>query len=868
MMLSSYLENDVELRAKRLRIGLILAVTFLPIFAILDFVVYRDAFSNMAFARVVSVAILVAFIPLAKNNRFISVKFLGVMWAVILFLSMDSLIIITEGVFSTYYGGLMLVIVALTVIMPWTIIETIMICVLMVTLYVVAVYIHAYTGLYQMNYIKLANSLFFLIGTSIICVTSSYYNCKLRFKEFCLNYELGLKNDELFEINKIRTEFFANISHEFRTPLTLILGPIKNVIDDHKSEFSSFAKENLDIAKENGFRLLKMVNDLLDVISLENGKTELKIERININEFIKSRVDSMSHMAALKNIQLDKNVCCEEIFIRADENALDKIVINLINNAIKFTQKDGLVEVLTRIYDKKLIIGVVDNGIGIKEENLDIIFDRFRQLDGSSTREFQGTGLGLALVKELTQAQGGVIVVDSKIGKGTAFSVLFDIDNDEGVNDAKSVSLEKSDNLSWIQRNINSSLGVASDEDEILENIRDVEPGVNKDVRVLVVDDEPDMLSFVAKTLNRFGYEVLIARDGEEAIKVAQKEKPDVIILDLMLPNIDGLSVCKTLKEDSNMEFTKIILLTARVDEKSKIQALKNGADDFMVKPFSKDELLLRISNLSKVKKLQSILHQDLVFSKDELKKSLEELRDFQEQLIQSEKLNSIGVLSSGIIHEVNNPLSYAMMALRFLKADSLIGKNEDLKEIVNDVETGMERINNIVGEFKDFVRLGEGGKKEEFLIIEAVKSALKFTIYDYKGIDVRNNIDPNIVVVGSNNHIIQIIINLISNACRAIGKNDDDRKGIIEIGSKILGTRVRIFVKDNGVGMNDEELGKVFESFYTTSDPGKGTGLGLSICNMMVQDHDGTLEVESEIGKGAMFSFDLQVGDGRGGCS
>ena len=858
-LLSSYLEYDIELRRKGSMTGCILSFVLLPLGISLDYFSYPSVLYELFQIRFVASLLifgifLLHYTKVGKRN----VNLLILLWTFSVQFGICYMMFITEKFESPYYAGLNLVILFVSILLPLKMSEVLFLCVSTVILYSLLSIdqFFNFSG-------SLFNNLFFLSLTSVISITSSHYNYKLRLKEFFLNYELEKKNAELSEINKIRTEFFANISHEFRTPLTLILGPIKNVIDDQKSKFSSFAKGNLDIAKENGFRLLKLVNDLLDIISLEEGKENLKIERININEFIKSRVDSMTHMANLKSIKLVKNVLSEEIFIRADENALDKILINLLNNAIKFTQKDGLVEVLMRINDDQIIIAVVDNGIGIKKENLGIIFDRFKQVDSSATREFQGTGLGLALVKELTQKQGGNIVVDSVYGKGTAFSLSFDIDTSDGTNDRKKDIINGQDDLSWIQKNINISTGVASDKDNIYENFDSTDNITCKDVRILIVDDEPDMLSFIAKTLNVNGYEVLIAKDGQEAINVAQKENPDVILLDLMLPNIDGLSVCKILKEDKNLEFTKIILLTARADEKSKIQALKNGADDFMVKPFSKDELLLRISNLSKVKKLQSIQSQDLVLSKDDLKKSLVDLREFQKKLIQSEKLNSIGTLSAGIIHEVNNPLSYAMMALRFLKADALVKDNDDLTEIVHDIESGMERINTIVGEFKNFVRLEEGGQKTDFLIFDIANSALKFTVLECKGVEVKNNIDPNIMVVGSHNHITQILINLITNACRAIEKSKNGNNGLVEIRSEIDGDRVKIIVKDNGIGMSKEELGKIFDTFYTNSEFGKGTGLGLSICSSMVQNHGGLLKVESDPGQGSVFSFDLQISQG-----
>ncbi|MBL6664296.1 MAG: response regulator, partial [Rickettsiales bacterium] len=489
--------------------------------------------------------------------------------------------------------------------------------------------------------------------------------------------------------------------------------------------------------------------------------------------------------------------------------------------------------------------------------DLKAIFERFKQVDSSTTREFQGTGLGLALVKELTQEQGGNISVDSVFKEGTTFSLSFDIDDSKDRKMKKAKIGSSNDDLSWINKSYYNSVGVASEfqSGELVE----VE-NMDRDIKILVVDDEPDMLSFITKTLSKNGYGVASVKDGKEAIKVAKKGDFDVILLDLMLPNIDGFEVCKILREDKKLEFVKIILLTAKADENSKIMALKNGVDDFMVKPFSKDELLLRIDNLSKVKKLQTILREDLVISKDELRKSLEDLRDFQQKLIQSEKLNSIGSLSASVIHEVNNLLNYALMAISFLRNNDLVEKNEDLKDIANDIEIGVGRINEIVKEFRNFARIDGSDKQSSFVLYDAINSALKFTMYDFEGIEVINNIDSEIRVIGSASHITQVLINLISNSCKAI-KQSGKQNGLIVFKVELCDKRVKVTIKDNGVGVSKEKLGKIFDVFYTTNEVGKGTGLGLNICSRIIKSHGGDLKATSEVGKGSEFSFDLEIG-------
>lgn len=239
-----------------------------------------------------------------------------------------------------------------------------------------------------------------------------------------------------------------------------------------------------------------------------------------------------------------------------------------------------------------------------------------------------------------------------------------------------------------------------------------------------------------------------------------------------------------------------------------------------------------------------------------QLKETIEDLKTTRNQLIQSEKINAIGSLSAGLLHEVNNPLNYSLTAVQLLKIDPQINADEDLKDTVKDIEEGMVRIKNIVTDLRAFAYPEEADKKTNFCLRSAVESAIRFTASDCKDIEKIINIDANLDVIGSQTHIVQVLINLISNAAKAIKKSG--KAGVIRIETEEKDNRVIVSVTDNGTGMSEDNLRRVFDPFFTTSNIGEGVGMGLSISHTIIKNHNGNLSAESVLGEGSRFFFDL----------
>lgn len=864
-----YFEFDKDLRRKRSIIGCVLSMVLFPAGFVLDYLMYPDFLGHFFSIRILCSFLTLVVLLAHYNSRLQKyTTVLMMFWMVMAQISICYMIFITEKYSSTYYAGLNLTILGTGVLLPLSAKESFSFCLITVFLYLVSSY--------QSNIENLGllfNNIYFLVLTSIISITASYINSKQRFKEFCLNYELEENNKKLSALDEMKSQFFANVSHEFRTPLTLILGPIQDVL--HGSlKLPDKVASILDIIQQNALRLLKLVNDLLDVTKLEEGKFNIRLEKIEVNRVASGLANSMMHMAASKDIEIIVDLEEDDLWIAADIDAMEKIMLNLLNNSIKFTDNGGQITVLTRkeCYDfvpegskqairkENIIITIKDNGIGMDKESLPYIFDRFKQVDSSSTRKYQGTGLGLALVKELTELQGGKVKVDSVPSQGTSFELTFPAFEDLMLVQEDKQELPQSqdkqeqveDTIVHIHKMAAKARKVTHDEIDFEEKVTPVFDESAK--TILVADDEPDMRYYVTNLLKEEGYNIVQAKNGRVALQMVEKYKPDLVVLDLMMPEMDGLSVCDALKKDDKTTSIKVIMLTARSDESSKLQALKNGVDDFLNKPFGSIEIKSRIKNLLQNSDLQIQLQN----KNNSLKEALNDLKMTQAKLVHSEKINAIGNLAAGLLHEVNNPLSYSMTAVQLMKADPVINADEDLKDTVKDIEEGMGRIKHIVSDLRAFAYPEEADKKVVFSVFDAVESVMRFTANECRDLEKTINIDKQLMAAGSQTHIVQVLINLVSNAAKAIAKAGRE-KGLLVIDAIEENNRIKISVTDNGTGMNEETLNSVFNPFFTTNEVGSGMGLGLSVSYTIIKNHGGNLAATSEFGKGSTFYFDIE---------
>jgi len=421
----------------------------------------------------------------------------------------------------------------------------------------------------------------------------------------------------LKELDAVKTRLYTNITHEFRTPLTVILGMAQQVLDNPKAHF----REGLKMIIRNGQNLLTLVNQMLDLSKLESGKLNLHYQRADIVFFLEFIVESFHSLAENKGVQLHFIPDEEALIMDYDEVRMQQIVSNILSNAIKFTPKDGHVYIWVNTQNDRFILKIKDTGIGIAEADLPLIFDRFYQSDGTHTRQGEGTGIGLALTRELVKLMEGTIAVKSHQGKGAEFEVTFPVQRISGVE-------ERPAEVPYLIANINEEDAIPMDDNSLASLSTEVlifKSSTNDSPHILIADDNEDVRAYLASCLKN-DYAVEIAKNGQECEDLAFNTTPDLIVLDVMMPFKDGFEVCKTLKTDERTSHIPIIMLTAKADMDSKLEGLEQGADDYLTKPFHKKELLLRIRNLLELRRqLQQYYRSTLEASLSEVHPSLPE---------------------------------------------------------------------------------------------------------------------------------------------------------------------------------------------------------------------------------------------------
>lgn len=417
-------------------------------------------------------------------------------------------------------------------------------------------------------------------------------------------YEEERKRSEaLAALDLAKTTFFSNVSHEFRTPLTLMLGPVEDVLAAPEEELSAQRRDLLTIAHRNGLRLLKLVNTLLDFTRIEAGKVQAHYEPTDLSAYTAELASLFRSAVEKAGMQL--NVEClplsEPAFI--DREMWEKIVLNLLSNAFKFTL-EGEITITIREDNGHAIVAVRDTGTGITEDQITHIFERFHRVEGTRARTHEGTGIGLALVQELVKQHGGEVVVASIFGVGTTFTVKLPLGSahlpKERITAAKNPStalraeVYVEETLRWLPNDgeaasdtLGSTNGVAYPANRTLKKQRP---------HILLADDNADMREYVQRLLHPH-YKVTVVANGSEALRAAQAARPDLVLSDVMMPELDGFGLLRSLRSDPYTASIPVILLSARAGEAAQIEGLSAGADDYLTKPFSARELLARVAS-------------------------------------------------------------------------------------------------------------------------------------------------------------------------------------------------------------------------------------------------------------------------------
>jgi DNA-binding response OmpR family regulator/nitrogen-specific signal transduction histidine kinase len=401
--------------------------------------------------------------------------------------------------------------------------------------------------------------------------------------------------EQLRELDEAKSRFFANVSHEFRTPLTLTIGPLEDLSEGRHGRLPPEADAQVDMALRSSRRLLKLVNQILDLTRLEAGQRRLRARRGDLSDYLVQLAQAFTSLAQRRQVSLQVKPLPSPVPVWFDPDLIEDLFLNLLGNAFKFTPEGGVIQVSMLVEEKPetdgfFVVTVRDNGPGIPPDELPRMFERFHRIEAHERAAPAGTGIGLSLAREVTQLHGGSISVESEFGFGAAFTVRLPLgtahlSESERILDAPAPAPSDRVTVQALEDSLADSSGTVD------------EPEESDRTTILVVDDNPDVRAFLRSQLEDT-YRLVEAVDGQKGLAAARAVMPDLVLSDVMMPEMDGYALCRALKKDPELNYIPVILLTARTSDESRVQGLELGADDYLTKPFNRRELLARIRNL------------------------------------------------------------------------------------------------------------------------------------------------------------------------------------------------------------------------------------------------------------------------------
>jgi signal transduction histidine kinase len=763
------------------------------------------------------------------------------------------------GLASPYYAGLSLAIVATGLLFVWPAHVVLFTHSSIIASFVIANLLAGVAG----HVLTEVSNLAFLISTAIIAGTGQMLLFRTHRETIASQVtierttaNLKAAHEQLKQLDRFKSQFFANITHEFKTPLAMILSPLELLLHGEVGEIPPTQRATFEMMFRSGMKLLKMIGDLLDLSKLEESRLRLKVSEHDLIEHLRSLCEQVQPLALRKRIEL-KLVASGGCQVNCDLERMERVFVNLLSNALKFTPEGGHVTVSLHDLGDTVWIVVKDDGPGFPPEMAERLFERFFQVDMGETRRYGGTGIGLALAREIVELHGGRIRAEND--HGARFTVEMVKDKEHFRAEVLDRRSHRRDVLSGARAGDRGLMDFAAqmqareefrllDIHEATERralARDPEEDSRRHT-CLVVEDTPDVIRLVGMALQQ-DFKMLSAPDGAQGLEMARKELPSLIVTDLMMPGMDGLELTRRLRDDPTTRHIPIVMLTARGELEDRVAGMDTGVNTYLAKPFSPRELLSSARSLVKTQAAQA-------------------------DILLTQRMDSLESIAGGLAHEINNPLNYVKNALARVRMDThavldlsrkppeagtaeQIERLQDrMRELFDVAESGIRRITRTVELMGSYSRAGYARQLRSHDAFEATRDVVGVVLPATGrkvNVELRFEGDGRVECVPE--EFNQVVTNLVQNAIEAA---PEDGSGRVDVHGRTEDGQLVLSVKDNGHGIKAEDRARLFTPFFTTKGPGRGMGMGLTIAWRVVQSLGGTLDIDSIPGQGACFTL------------
>ena len=633
------------LSQEMLRLCCLIGMFLFPLFGTLDIVVFPHLYLIFWGLRLIAVAVCALFY-FSSRSRPIRDRPVdaGMVLMIVSGLDIVAMCWLTGGPTSVYYAGINLTILVVIFVMILDAKRAFAACAVIYFFFMLPLI----TGSFDSSQTaSIVSNNYFLLITMALAVLWTLIKNRTRLDALRGRRSLAKANEELKQLDALKSQFFANVSHEVRTPLTSIISPIESLYLGDAGTLSADQQILMESMYRNSLKLLDMINQMLDFSKIEAGKMPLRLARADLSDCLKEIVATFKPIAESKAIQLDFRRIGDVPAIDIDEEKFERVVTNLVRNALKFTEKGSILLTL-KADGSRIILIVEDTGIGIAAEHLASIFERFHQVDGSSTRRYEGTGIGLTLVKEYVELMFGKVSVTSELGRGTRFQIelpanLKDLapeafcDRRSASSDLISLRSVSSEGRRPMMRRRADLARISVDDLARIEQpsprsetkAGPAEAAPKSEDRVLLAEDNADLRAFIRTMLVKFGHDVIVAADGVEAWEAAVRDQPDLIVSDIMMPRMDGYELLRKVKNTPQTRQIPVILITAKPELEAKLKGFERGADAYLCKPVNISELDAQIRNLITERRFQqaALRMKEMESREDERRRGFERLR-------------------------------------------------------------------------------------------------------------------------------------------------------------------------------------------------------------------------------------------------